>query len=92
MALVLVLIVFGVGSLTIVPFLDYARTSLQDPTTSSSSASSSPLYDQYAADAGAQFVFWQLDPNLHCGDAEPADCEWLAPALGISTWEPQTQA
>ena len=61
MALVLVLIVFGVGSLTIVPFLDYARTSLQDPTASFSSGSSGPLYDQYAADAGAQYAFWQLE-------------------------------
>ena len=54
MALVLVLVVFGVGSLTIVPFLDFARTSLQDPVVSSSSE------DLYAADAGVQHARWRL--------------------------------
>ena len=61
MALALVLCVFGMGSLTIVPFLDYARSSLQDPAASSSSGSDGPLYDQYAADAVAQYAFWQLE-------------------------------
>ena len=49
MALVLVLIVFGVGSLTIVPFLDYARSSLQDPGASSSSGSDGPRDSEAAA-------------------------------------------
>jgi len=54
MALTLVLVVFGVGSLTIVPFLDFARTSLQDPVVTSSSE------ELYAADAGVQHARWRL--------------------------------
>ena len=54
-ALILVLIVFSVGSLTIVPFLDYTRSSLHDV-----GASSGSLRDRYAAEAGAQHGFWQL--------------------------------
>ena len=56
MALVLVLIVFGVGSLTIVPFLDFARSSLRDPAASSASGSGSSLQNLYAVDAGAQYA------------------------------------
>ena len=84
LALVLVLVVFGLGSLTIIPLLDFAQSSLRNP--AASSGLDSTLVDQYIANAGVQYVRWQLENQAGFADSVITSTGYdvlLDPTIGV---------